>query len=124
MDELELLKSRWHKQDSGLPQLTYTEIYKMLLKKSSSIVKWILFISIGEIVLWTSLALLVPESSRKFSDDIGLHNVMLISNILYYTVFFGFIIIFYKNYRRISTTDSIKKLMGNIIRTRRTVKYF
>ena len=124
MDELELLKSRWQKQDVQMPQLTYDEIYKMILKKSSSIVKWILFISIGEIILWTGLALLVPDSSQKFTSDIGLKQLMLFSNILYYTVFIFFIILFYRNYRKISTTDSIKDLMGNIIRTRKTVKYF
>ncbi|QAA82949.1 hypothetical protein EI546_15025 [Aequorivita sp. H23M31] len=124
MDELELLKSRWQDQDPKLPQLTYNEIYKMLLKKSSSIVKWILFISIGEILLWSSLAFLVPESSQRFSRDIGLKEMMFASNILYYAVFIFFIILFYRNYRKISATDSIKELMGNIIRTRRTVKYF
>ena len=124
MDELELLKSQWHSRDKELPRLTYGEIYKMLLKKSSSIVKWILFISIGEIILWTSLAFLVPESSRKLINDIGLREIMTIINIVYYAIFIFFIILFYRNYRKISTTDSIKDLMGNIIRTRRTVKYF
>src|SRR5690606_18369556 len=32
--------------------------------------------------------------------------------------------LFYRNYRKISTTDTIKNLMGNILRTRKTVKYF
>lgn len=124
MDELELLKSRWNSQDQKLPRLTYEQIYKMLLKKSSSIVKWILFISIGEIILWTGLALLIPESSEKFTNDLGLHNIMLSVNIIYYSVFIFFIILFYMNYKKISTTDSIKNLMRNIIRTRKTVKYF
>ena len=124
MDELELLKSKWHRQDQKMPQLTYGEIYKMLLKKSSSIVKWILLISIGEIFLWISLALLIPESNRKFTNDLGLHDVLLITNIVSYMVFIFFIVLFYKNYKKISTTDSIKDLMGSIIRTRRTVKYF
>src|SRR5690554_3296004 len=124
MDELELLKSKWHNQDQELPRLTYGEIYRMLLKKSSSIVKWILFISIGEILLWTSLALLMPESSGKFLKDMGLDNILLVANLIYYAVFISFIILFYRNYKTISTTDSIKDLMGNIIRTRRTVNYF
>src|SRR5690606_3816530 len=119
MDELELLKSKWLSQDQKLPRLTFGEIYTMLLKKSSSIVKWIFFISIGEIILWTCLALLVPESSRKFTNDIGLQEIMIVVNILYYAVFIFFIILFYRNYAKISTTDSIKDLMGNIIRTRR-----
>ncbi|MDP2685964.1 MAG: hypothetical protein Q8O62_02010 [Aequorivita sp.] len=124
MDELELLKKQWQSQEQVLPHLSYSDIYKMLLKKSSSIVKWIFYISIAEIIFWTLLAFLVPESSTKFSDDIGLHNILLGANVLNYVVFGFFIILFYRNYRKISTTDSIKELMGNILSTRKTVKYF
>jgi len=124
MDELEILKKQWQSQEQGLPHVSYKEIYKMLLKKSSSIVKWIFFISIAELGFWTLLSVFVPESSTKFSDDIGLHNVMVAVNVLNYTVFATFIILFYRNYRKISITDSIKELMQNILRTRKTVKYF
>ena len=41
MDELELLKKDWRKKEEYLPKLSYDEIYKMIWKKSSSIVKWI-----------------------------------------------------------------------------------
>ncbi|MCZ4319410.1 hypothetical protein O4H26_10440 [Aequorivita viscosa] len=124
MDQLDLLKKKWQSTEQELPRLSYKDIYSMLLKKSSSIVKWIFYISIAEIIFWTFLALLVPESSTKFTDDIGLHDVLLIVNIVNYTVFAGFIFLFYKNYRKISTTDTIKGLMHNIIRVRKTVKYF
>lgn len=124
MDELELLKKQWQSQEQVLPHLSYSDIYKMLLKKSSSIVKWIFYISIAEIIFWTLLAFLVPESSTKFSDDIGLHNILLSVNVVNYLVFGFFIFLFYRNYRKISTTDSIKELMGNILSTRKTVKYF
>lgn len=124
MDELELLKKQWQTREQELPRLSFNDIYKMLLKKSSSIVKWIFYISIAEILFWTLLAFLVPESSTKFSDNIGLHNVLLATNIINYTVFGIFILLFYRNYRKISTTDSIKELMKNILRARKTVKFF
>ena len=124
MDELELLKKQWQTREQELPHLSYSDIYKMLLKKSSSIVKWIFYISIAEILFWTLLSFFVPESSTKFSDDIGLHNILLGVNILNYSVFAVFIYLFYRNYRKISMTDSVKELMGNILRTRKTVKYF
>jgi hypothetical protein len=124
MDELELLKKQWQSREQELPQLSFNDIYKMLLKKSSSIVKWIFYISIAEILFWTLLAFLVPESSTKFSDDIGLHNALLTVNVINYTVFGIFILLFYRNYRKISTTDSVKELMKNILRARKTVKYF
>ncbi len=56
MDELELLKKDWQKEDSKYPKLTYNEIYKMILKKSSSIVKWIFIISLLEFVFWTLIS--------------------------------------------------------------------
>lgn len=124
MDQLELLKKQWQSREQELPKLTYNDIYSMLLKKSSSIVKWIFYISIAEIIFWTFLALLVPESSTKFTDDIGLHGILFVVNVINYSVFAGFIFLFYRNYRKISTTDSIKALMENILRVRKTVKYF
>lgn len=124
MDELELLKKQWQSQEQVLPHLSFNDIYKMLLKKSSSIVKWIFYISIAEILFWTVPSFLVPESGTKFTDDMGLHNVLIGINVLNYIIFAIFIFLFYKNYRKISTTDSIKELMTNILRARKTVKYF
>lgn len=124
MDELELLKKQWQTREQELPHLTYNDIYKMLLKKSSSIVKWIFVISIAELVFWISLTFLAPESGKKVNDSMGLHNTLLLVNIFSYVVFAVFIFLFYKNYRKIKATDSVKKLMKNIIKTRRTVKYF
>ena len=57
MDELELLKKDWQKDESSYPQLTYNELYKMILKKSSSIVKWIFIISILEFVFWIFISI-------------------------------------------------------------------
>lgn len=124
MDELELLKKQWQSREQELPKLSFNDIYKMLLKKSSSIVKWIFYISIAEIIFWTLLAFLVPESSTKFSEDIGLGNALSIGSVINYVVFGIFIFLFYRNYRKISTTDSIKDLMESILLTRKTVKYF
>jgi hypothetical protein len=124
MDELELLKKQWQTREQEFPKLSYKEIYKMLLKKSSSIVKWIFLISIGEIILWTLLAFVVPESSREINNGIGLKTTFLVINIINYVVFAVFIFLFYKNYLSIKVTDSIKGLMETILRTRRTVKYF
>ena len=51
MDELDLLKQDWKKQDANLPNIKAKEIYPLLLKRSSSIVKWIFFISLAELAL-------------------------------------------------------------------------
>ena len=36
MDELELLKKDWQRGEDQYPKLSYSDIYSMLLKKSSS----------------------------------------------------------------------------------------
>jgi hypothetical protein len=55
MKELDLLK-KISKRVIILLIKYRKEIYKMIHKKSSSIVKWILIISILEVLLWTCLS--------------------------------------------------------------------
>ena len=124
MDQLEVLKKEWQNRDQEFPKLSYQDIYNMLLKKSSSMVKWIFYISIGELVLWTGLSFVVPDSSKEIIRDMGLEQTFAIINYITYAVFIVFIVLFYRNYKRIQVTDTIKTLMENIIRTRRTVKFF
>ncbi|MAN58503.1 MAG: hypothetical protein CMC08_01555 [Flavobacteriaceae bacterium] len=124
MDELELLKKEWQSREQELPKLTYNDIYKMLLKKSSSIVKWIFYISIAELVFWTALSFFIPESSRRVNDGMGLHDITIVANILNYIIFAVFIYLFWQNSRKIKVTDSVRALMRNILNTRKTVKYF
>ena len=124
MDELDLLKQQWQSVEQELPKLSYADIHKMLLKKSSSIVKWIFLISIGELLFWTILAFFVPESSKTINESMGLKTTFIIVNVLHYAIFTVFIYLFYKNYRSIKVTDTIKDLMGSILSTRKTVKNF
>ena len=63
MDELELLRKDRKKEDKAFPKLSYNDIYKMILKKSSSIVKWIFIIGILEFVLWSGLSFIL-----KYAD--------------------------------------------------------
>ena len=124
MDQLETLKREWQAREQEFPQLTFQDIYQMLLKKSSSMVKWIFYISIGELVLWTVLSFFIPESSKEFTAEMGLTTTFRIVNGIGYVVFAIFIYLFYKNYQSIQVTDNVKSLMENILKTRRTVKYF
>jgi len=125
MKELDLLKKDWKKNSNSFQQISETEIYKMIHKKSSSIVKWILIISILEVSFWTfsNLFINTDELLRKMNHP----EIVLISEILTYfnyVVVLIFVIIFYKNYRTISTTVATKSLMSAILRTRKTVQYY
>ena len=125
MDELELLKKDWQKTDSKYPKLTYDEIYKMILKKSSSIVKWIFIISLLEFVFWTliSFGLKDTETMKRFEQyDADL--ILIPLSALGYIILAYFFYLFFKNYKTISATDTAKNLMENILKTRRTVKYY
>ncbi|AXT19591.1 hypothetical protein D7030_10015 [Flavobacteriaceae bacterium AU392] len=125
MDELELLKKDWQKDKGNYPKLTYNEIYKMILKKSSSIVKWIFIISILEFVFWTGFSLLFKDSKHiKEVEELNASNLFISLSIIGFVILFYFFYKFYKNYRNISVTDSAKILMENILRTRRTVKQY
>ena len=57
MKELDLLKKDWQKNEASFEQVTEKDIYKMIHKKSSSTVKWILILSILELVLWSLLSI-------------------------------------------------------------------
>ena len=125
MDELELLKKDWQKEHPNFPKLSYDQIYKMILKKSSSIVKWIFIISILEFVLWAviSFALKDANYNQRFKEYHA-ENIMIPVMVLGYIIIAYFLYKFFMNYRAISVTDSAKVLMENILKTRRTVKQY
>lgn len=125
MDELELLKKDWQKEGNIFPKLSYNEIYKMILKKSSSIVKWIFIISILEFVLWSVLSFFLKDAdyNKKF-QEYNADNIMIPFMALGYVIIAYFLYRFFMNYRTISVTDNAKVLMENILKTRRTVKHY
>lgn len=125
MDELELLKKDWQKNEGKLPKLSYDEIYSMIWKKSSSIVKWIFIISVIEFVL-PHLLYLLPSvrDGMDFYEQLGVKNLMIGISVINYLVVFYFIFQFYKRYKEISVLESARDLMHRIIRTRRTVKHY
>jgi len=125
MKELDLLKKDWQKNSGSFQQISETEIYKMIHKKSSSIVKWILIISILEISFWTfsNLFINTDDVLRKINHP---EIVMALEFLTYfnYIVVLIFVYIFYKNYKTISTTVATKSLMSAILKTRKTVQYY
>lgn len=125
MDELEFLKQNWKKQEDNFPHLSHAEIYKMIWKRSSSIVKWIFFISIGELLFSTLLNIYLADASYwREMEQMNLKQITIYVYIFSYLITSYFIYCFYRNYKRISSTDNAATLMRNIIRTRKTVKNY
>ncbi|MEO7976618.1 hypothetical protein [Flavobacterium sp.] len=125
MKELDLLKKDWKKNSDSFEQISEKEIYKMIHKKSSSTVKWILIISILEVLFWTisNLFINTDDILRKMNHPEIVFALDLLTYFNYIVVLI-FIIIFYKNYKTITTTVATKSLMIAILRTRKTVQYY
>jgi hypothetical protein len=125
VDELELLKKDWQKQEANLPKLTKKDIYPMLLKKSSSIVKSIFLISMAEFAFWIFMAFGLKFDNESISNvESALGDTEIISTVIHFAALIFFMAWFYKNYKKIESTDSPQILMMNILNTRKTVKYY
>lgn len=125
MDELDLLKKDWNSQQGNYPKVSYDEIYKMIWKRSHSIVKWIFYISLIELLVATVLNVIF--SGDKYWEDIEKYDLESTITVLYivsYAITFYFIYRFYRNYKKISSTDDASTLMNNILKTRKVVKYY
>ena len=121
MDDLDLLKKDWQKSDN-FNQVSEQDIYGMLHKNSSSIVRWLLIISVLEFVLWTGLSFIL-DSSNHFKDE---HDLLYFGLIEYfgYGIILIFIYFLFKNYKNITTTVTTKQLMIDILKTKKIVQYY
>lgn len=122
MKELDLLKKDWQKNEGSFEQLSEKDIYAMIHKKSSSIVKWILIVSILEFFILNGIGLLLPDDSTNLSEKENLYlNVLTFFS---YGITIYFVFLFFKNYKAISIISSTKELAESILKTRKTVKYY
>lgn len=125
MDKLENLKDLWQNQPQTGRSYTKEDIYSMVRKRSSSIVKWILIISIIEFLLPYVLILMTDlETPSRIYAEYGLTNLTNYYTLFHFVVILGFFYVFYRNYKNISAVSSVKKLLEDILKTRRTVKYY
>jgi len=121
MKELDLLKKDWQK-NNAFEQVSEVEIYKMLHKKSSSIVKWILIVSILEFVVLNGISLLLNDP--KYDAFMRLHPFLNFLEKFNYAVIIVFIYLFYRNFKSISVLNSSKTLIKHILKTRKIVTYY
>ena len=63
------------------------------------------------------------ENQQRF-DEYGMEYITMPLMITGYVVLFYFFVLFYRNYKSISTTVNSKALMEQILKTRKTVKYY
>ncbi|AUC80939.1 hypothetical protein [Lacinutrix sp. Bg11-31] len=127
MDELELLKKHWQSDTVEEKQLSSKDLYPMLWKKSSSIVKTLFYISIAELIFWVAITFL-PKLSTSYREQVEsthINETLLTTlTIISFVVILLFIYLLYKAYKSISVTDNAKKLMESILSTRKVIKYY
>ncbi len=125
MEALDLLKKDWHRDKHEPMQVSENQIYGMLHKKSSSIVKWILIVCIAEFLITSILSFCFNDNNLFEKIENNSNKVILIFlNVVGYVGILYFLIQFYKNYKRISTTATVKKLIFDILKTQKTVKQY
>lgn len=125
VDQLDNLKNIWQNQGDSSIKFSEGDIFKMVQKKSSSIVTWILIISILEFILPNVVWFFTDfEATQNLYQNYGLSTTMKIYSIIHFMVIVVFIYLFYKNYKNISAENSVKKLLANILNTRKAVKYY
>ncbi len=125
MEELDLLKKDWKKTENKFPRVSEQEIYAMLHKNSTSVVKWIFLISIIEFAFFLALTLLLNDNSNTTKMEGYLSGYMITAiTVIDYGIMVYFFCLFYINYKKITTTDKVKNLMSSIIKTRKTVSNY
>lgn len=127
MDELELLKKDWKKEQLEFNTFADSEIYSMLHKKSSSIIKTLFYISIAEFAFWILVNTLPYFLSDSYEEKLeaSYENPLFVGlSFLSFGVIILFIYLLYNSYKSISITDNAKKLMESILRTRKVIKYY
>jgi len=117
------LKEIWNSQAESKINFSESDIYKMIHKKSASIVKWIFYISIVEFIVMIVLPFFLKDNTIDM-ERMHMLNFYNIANVLSYVIAVVFIYLFYKNFTQISVQDTSKKLMSDILKTRRIVKYY
>ncbi|MCI3938549.1 beta-carotene 15,15'-monooxygenase [Chryseobacterium aahli] len=137
--DLDSFKKTWQEQPVQ-PKYDNDEILQMLNKKSRNYVKYILWISIIEFLLFTAFGLfyiiqnkesntflaslqkLGVEKNEQLQDIFD--NIYLIIKVLTLFVTGYFVVKFYENYRKIKIEEDLKEFISRIIRFKKTVNAF
>ncbi|MBT8324414.1 MAG: hypothetical protein KJO22_06615 [Bacteroidia bacterium] len=128
MDELDLLKKDWNKDKAEYKNFSDKDLYPMLHRKSSSIVKTLFYISIAELIFWiliNTIPYFLSDDYKAKLDSIYDNDVFMVSlTVLSYLIIILFIYLLYKSHKAISVIDDAKTLMRKILNTRKVIKWY
>jgi len=125
MDELKSLKEKWANQKFD-KQYTVEELNGFLQKKSKTSIKWIFYLSVAEFFLYISFPFIIPNYYESFDyyKSLNLFEFSIATSIIGYIILVYYMLRFFKNYRRISVTDSVKGHLSTILNTRKAVNQY
>lgn len=137
--DIDSLKKTWQDQEIA-DDYNQSEIESMLNRKSRNYVKYILWISIAEFVIFGFINFLALFSADHHTDFTSILDRLHIKNqnevefsldkIYYWMKIFSLIItgvfclIFYRNYKKINVESNLKKFIIHIISFKKTVNLF
>lgn len=104
MEELELLKKEWNKDEGEFKNYSENEIYSMIKHRSVSVAKTLLVIGLIEIILWSVYGYINGEFPY-----------------LRIILFSGFIILAILLFRKLKTGQNSLSLMKNILNLRKLI---
>jgi len=125
MDELKLLKNKWANQKFD-KQYSAEELNGLIQKKSKSSIKYIFYLSVAEFFLYISIPFIVPNyyDSLDYYKSLNLYEFSIAISVIGYILLLYFMLRFFRNYKRISVTDSVKGHLSTILNTRRAVNQY
>jgi len=125
MDEFKSLKEKWANQKFD-KQYTVEELNGFLQKKSKTSIKWIFYLSVAEFFLYISFPFIIPNYYESFDyyKSLNLFEFSIATSIIGYIILVYYMLRFFKNYKRISVTDSVKGHLSTILNTRRAVNQY
>ena len=125
MKDLKQLKEQWAQQNFE-KQYSKEELNGFLRKKSTYSIKWIFYLSIAEFLVYMGLPLFSPNYIESFAyyKSLQLFGFSIFITITGYILLLYFMWRFFKNYRKISVTSSVKEHLSTILSTRRAVNQY
>jgi hypothetical protein len=125
MDELKSLKNKWANQKFD-KQYSAEELNGLIQKKSKSSIKYIFYLSVTEFFLYISIPVIVPNYYESFDyyKSLNLYEFSIATSVIGYILLLYFMLRFFRNYKRISVTDSVKGHLSTILNTRRAVNQY
>lgn len=126
MNELEVLRKYW-KRDESFPRIEQDTIRRMIYDSSSSLVKWIFFLSVLEFTIGIAFGawyiFFEPEIGRRDYPS-WLELTTNVIDIAAYLAIIYFMYRFFNSYKRIKNTNNTKTLLNDILETRRNVHHY